>query len=199
MKNESERRLAVIFPGIGYHKDKPLLYYATKLLQGRGYEIVNITFRDMPAKIKGDREMIKKAAEIASLQAKEQLAEIDFTAYEKIIFIGKSIGTVALAKFAGEHEIKAKQVWYTPLEETFSYNQHEVIAFIGEDDPWSNVDNVKKYALEQGITLYSYEGSNHSLESENVDKNIEILREVIKKTRDYLFSRKSYSLSSKMI
>ncbi len=185
MKNESEKRLAVIFPGIGYHKDKPLLYYAAKLLQGMGYEVINIIFSDMPGKIKGDKVMIKKAAGIASLQAEEQLAEINFAKYDKVIFVGKSIGTVALAKYVYEHKINAKQVWYTPLEETFSYNQHEVIAFIGESDPWSDVDNVKKIALDQGIKLYSYEGCNHSLESENIDKNLTILHEVIKKTQEY--------------
>ncbi len=26
-----QNRIAVFFPGIGYHKDKPLLYYAVKL------------------------------------------------------------------------------------------------------------------------------------------------------------------------
>ena len=31
-------KLAVFFPGIGYHCDKPLLYYSRKLVQEYGYE-----------------------------------------------------------------------------------------------------------------------------------------------------------------
>lgn len=31
-------KIAVFFPGIGYHCDKPLLYYARKLVQEYGYE-----------------------------------------------------------------------------------------------------------------------------------------------------------------
>ena len=31
-------KLAVFFPGIGYHCDKPLLYYSRKLAQECGYE-----------------------------------------------------------------------------------------------------------------------------------------------------------------
>ena len=30
-----ENKLAVLVPGIGYHRDKPLLYYATKLLKNK--------------------------------------------------------------------------------------------------------------------------------------------------------------------
>lgn len=31
-------KMAVFFPGIGYHCDKPLLYYAQKLAAEKGYE-----------------------------------------------------------------------------------------------------------------------------------------------------------------
>ena len=32
-----EKKLAVLFPGIGYHCDKPLLYYSAKLAGAAGY------------------------------------------------------------------------------------------------------------------------------------------------------------------
>ena len=35
---EQMKKLAIFFPGIGYHCDKPLLYYARKLTQECGYE-----------------------------------------------------------------------------------------------------------------------------------------------------------------
>lgn len=35
-------KIAVFFPGIGYHCDKPLLYYARKLVQEYGYEKIVI-------------------------------------------------------------------------------------------------------------------------------------------------------------
>ena len=38
MTKESKMKLAVFFPGIGYHCDKPLLYYSRKLAQEWGYE-----------------------------------------------------------------------------------------------------------------------------------------------------------------
>ena len=38
------RKIAVIFPGVGYTKDRPLLYYAGKQAQKSGYELVHVDF-----------------------------------------------------------------------------------------------------------------------------------------------------------
>ena len=39
-----EKKLAVIFPGMGYHNDKPLLYHGKKLAKERGYEVVEVNY-----------------------------------------------------------------------------------------------------------------------------------------------------------
>ena len=41
-------KLAVLFPGIGYHVDKPLLYYGRKLAVQRGYEVVGVPYGISP-------------------------------------------------------------------------------------------------------------------------------------------------------
>ncbi len=69
-----------------------------------------------------------------------------------VLFIGKSIGTVVLSKWcASEHEINAKQIWYTPVEAAFSFHADNVVAFIGDADPWSDVDVIKEKADACGI------------------------------------------------
>ena len=40
------KRLAVIFPGIGYHCDKPILYYSRKLAKEQDVAIVVVTHDD---------------------------------------------------------------------------------------------------------------------------------------------------------
>ncbi len=182
----NSKKLAVMFPGIGYHKDKPLLYYATKLVQSKGYDVVHVEYHDMPQKIRGDIAMMKKAAELAYGQSKEQLAEVSFDEYESVLFVGKSIGTVVLAKYVTDHAIDAKQIWYTPVEGTFSFGAKDAIAFIGDADPWSDVDEVKRLAREQGISLHSYPECNHSLECSDIERNIDIIKDVMKITADYL-------------
>ena len=76
------KKLAVIFPGIGYHKDKPLLYYSTKLVQGAGYDVIHVEYHDMPQKIKGNAAMMQKAAELAYAQTEEQLKDVAFSDYD---------------------------------------------------------------------------------------------------------------------
>ena len=95
-------RLAVIFPGIGYTADKPLLHYSRRIAAGHGYETRIMAYKGFPEKIRGDRSRMEQSFQIALDQSRNMLADIDFTEYEDILFIGKSIGTIAAAKIASE-------------------------------------------------------------------------------------------------
>ena len=53
---ERKRGLAVFFPGIGYHTDKPLLYYGKKLAAAYGCEIMEMSYGELPTHIKGNHE-----------------------------------------------------------------------------------------------------------------------------------------------
>ncbi|MCR4702098.1 MAG: hypothetical protein K5665_00355 [Saccharofermentans sp.] len=79
LKDNSGKKLAVIFPGAGYNKDRPLLYYSREILEKEGYEIINIEWEDY-VKTRYD-------------QASEVLDNIDFEEYDDIVFVCKSIGT----------------------------------------------------------------------------------------------------------
>ena len=37
-------KLVVIFPGMGYNGDKPLLYYTKKLAKAAGYDVIDVTY-----------------------------------------------------------------------------------------------------------------------------------------------------------
>ncbi len=106
-----DQKLAVIFPGIGYHKDKPLLYYAAKMAKQCGYEIIYIDYHDMPQKIRGNAEMMQTAASLAAAQSREVLQAVRLDAYAEILLIGKSIGTVAAAQLASEWNAPVRQIW----------------------------------------------------------------------------------------
>ena len=41
-------QLAVLFPGIGYHIDKPLLYYSAKLARARGCDLLAVQYPALP-------------------------------------------------------------------------------------------------------------------------------------------------------
>ena len=55
-------KIAVFFPGIGYHCDKPLLYYARKLVQEYGYEkIVMQEYSYNGKNIRGDKKKMQRS------------------------------------------------------------------------------------------------------------------------------------------
>ena len=49
-------QLAVLFPGIGYHIDKPLLYYSAKLARARGCDLLAVQYPALPTGLRGHTE-----------------------------------------------------------------------------------------------------------------------------------------------
>lgn len=84
-----DKKIAVIFPGMGYHVDKPLLYYSRKLAVQYGYEIVCAQYGTLPSGIKGDAKKMYAAYEMALGNVTDQLSKIDFAAYTHVLFISK--------------------------------------------------------------------------------------------------------------
>lgn len=76
------KKLAIFFPGIGYHCDKPLLYYARKLTQECGYEeSILLSYSYDGRNIRGDEQKMQQAFEALYAQAEQQLSKVDFGKY----------------------------------------------------------------------------------------------------------------------
>ncbi len=180
-------KIAVYFPGIGYHCDKPLLYYSRSIACKLGYENSrNVSYAYKSGNIR-DGAKLKAAYEALFLQAEAALADIAWADYKDVLFVSKSIGTVIATSYAEKYGLKrAKQILYTPLAQTFLSVPGNAIAFIGTADPWSSIDEIAKLAAANHIPLTVYESCNHSLECDDTLKNIEILRDVMQKTMDFL-------------
>ena len=104
-------KIAVFFPGIGYHCAKPLLYYARKLAQECGYEnIVLLDYSYEGGNIRGNEEKMQQAFERLYEQAERKLKKIDFSAYNDIFFVSKSVGTIIASAYAKKYQIDCKQM-----------------------------------------------------------------------------------------
>ena len=110
-------KLAVVFPGIGYHADKPLLYYSKKLAAQAGWQVVEVAYGAFPDRVKGDRAKMEESFRIAMEGAEKTLAGLDQTG--PLLFLSKSVGTIVGAAYAQAHGLKPAQVLYTPLQDTF--------------------------------------------------------------------------------
>jgi len=185
-------KIAIYFPGIGYTADKPLLYYGRKAAYEAGFhEYRNVTYiYTRKDNLRGNDEKMKEVYESLFPQAESQLTDIDWNAYDDVLFVSKSIGTIVAASYAKQYELKqVSHILYTPLARTFDYTLKEAIGFIGTADPWSNVDEIIKLSEKAGIPLNIYDNCNHSLECDDTFRNLEVLRDVMEKT--FSFCRKS--------
>ena len=99
-------KIAVFFPGIGYHCDKPLLYYARKLVQEYGYEKTVMQEYSYNGKnIRGDKKKMQEAFECLYAQAEKELEEIAFDEYSEVLFISKSVGTIIASAYAEKYKM----------------------------------------------------------------------------------------------
>ena len=183
-------KLAVIFPGIGYTADKPLLYCSRRLAERAGYEIRILAYKGFPKKAKGDAEKMRKSFEIALEQAEELLKDIDLCSYSDILFIGKSIGTAVAADIAARSNATAqiRFILYTPLEATFSYPLGAAIAFTGTADQWTGGEKsrIAELCAQRQIPCYLTEGANHSLETADPLQDIAALQLTMQRTEAFI-------------
>ena len=122
------KRIACLFPGIGYTCDKPLLYYSRELLKSMDWEVLSLRYSGFPSGVKGNPEKMREAAHMALKQAEEQLRDIDWSAYADVLFVGKSVGTVVCTAYARQHGLSCRQVLFTPVEATFRFAEGKAIA-----------------------------------------------------------------------
>lgn len=182
-----QKKLAVFFPGTGYHTDKPLFYYSRKIAAAQGYETLCVSYGELPENGEKDGEPVwDEVAKAAIERAKEQISEVDFSFFERVVFISKSIGTAVAGAIDKELKLDADHIFYTPVAESFQVIGSKGIVFHGTSDPLAETAKVKVECEKRNLPLYLTESGNHSLETGNPVKDIGILQEVMEITEKYL-------------
>ncbi|MCC6094662.1 MAG: alpha/beta hydrolase [Eubacterium sp.] len=182
-------KLAVVFPGIGYHCDKPLLYYSSKMAKSLDYKICKVPFHDLSGKkdLIGNPKRMREVFEKARAQAEEMLSDIRWKQVEDILFLSKSVGTAVAASYAADHDLQVRHIYYTPVEETFRFMQEgSGIVFHGTADPWVETRIVQNGCREKMVPLYITEQANHSLETGVVLADLKNLQRIMEQTWSYM-------------
>ncbi|MBR4719435.1 MAG: hypothetical protein IKP31_04220 [Lachnospiraceae bacterium] len=173
------RKIAVVFPGVGYTKDRPLLYYAGKLAVKYGYELKFMDFSGLDwskDKLK-DREFLTKTLDICLDITEKTLEKAGDLSEDKVVFISKSIGTVVASAYAKRKEIKAQQICFSPLELIDDFVIEEgAILFCGDDDPYADFTSLENIAKEKKLQLHRIAGGNHSLETGDICTDIDNMK-----------------------
>lgn len=180
------KKIAVLFPGIGYTCEKPLLYYAGKLAAAKGYEIVKVEYGNFPSGIKGNKEKMEAAFYSGLEQAEDILKEIHWEEYEEILFLSKSVGTIISSAYSKKYDLNVRNVLFTPLSQTFLFADKNGIVFHGTADPWAKTEEILEECEKLNLPVMLTESGNHSLETGDVLKDIENLEQIMRKVNIFI-------------
>ncbi len=165
------KRIVFSFPG-KRGEEIPLLYFGAKHYVDRDYEKVYIQH---PASGNGLEEVYENA--------KAVLSSYDFSEYEDIVFVGKSMGTVVACKLKAELQIDAKLVLFTPLKDTLPYikaNNRVVLAAMGNNDRFLEWEVLRDHCEKENVPYYIEPGVGHAMEVKNdLARNLQIVSNVI--------------------
>ena len=177
------KKIAVVFPGVGYTKDRPLLYYAGKLAAANGYELIHLDFSGIDwskEKLK-DKEFLLKTLEYCLDKTDEKLKSVDLEKTDRVLFISKSIGTVVAAAYAARNGLNVRHICFSPLEYVGRYIADESgIMFYADADPFAGYEAIEKICAEKRLQSFRIHGGNHSLETGDVIADIKNLSDMMK-------------------
>ena len=183
------KKTAVIFPGVGYTKDRPLLYYAGKLAAKHGYELKFVDFSGLDwskEKLK-DKEFLRATMEKCMRMTEDALAGNDDLSGHKVVFISKSIGTAVATAYAAQKNVDATQICFSPLEMIVDHvRDNGAVLFCADEDPYADYGSLENIAKEKNLELYRVKGGNHSLETGDVLTDIDNLKDMMQKFTTYL-------------
>ncbi len=184
------KKLAIFFPGIGYTADKPLLYHSRRLAEAAGYEIRVIRYSGFPKNVRGDPEKMAECYRIARAETRKQLGGGDLAAWDDILLIGKSIGTIIAGRLAAKSAFRdrIRLLLYTPMEDTFRFDFGPALVFTGSEDPWVGRGDSRIPGLcrERGIPCRVIPGGNHSLETGDPLEDLKVLSAVMEETDRFI-------------
>jgi pimeloyl-ACP methyl ester carboxylesterase len=186
--------LAVIYPGLRYTSDMPLLYYTTELLTQRGSDVLQLwadyTSTDYQSLSQEQRAAWLREDGQSILRAGQGQRN-----YNELVMIGKSIGTLILAELIIHGEIPkiTSSIWLTPL----LHLQHVLKAakqlrgpalFIGGgQDPSYTQEGVAQLRELPEVMTLTIEGANHSLEFPgDLPRSLRAMEEILQGITDFL-------------
>ncbi len=161
-------RLAVLFPGLNYTCDMPLLYYTAQLLLARGADVLQLLtdytgpdFQSLSRPEQAQRAAADAQAAVQEGRSRRPAAQL--------LLAGKSIGTLALAHLSAVLP-GVPCIWLTPLlrqplvVDAIRRARGPALLVGGTGDPAFDPQGLAHLAGLPHVQVFSANGANHSLE-----------------------------------
>lgn len=174
--------LKIFFPGRRYSVDRSYLYFLDKYIDGESIYL-EYDFKRWSNPSLSLEDNIKIAYEVAL----KKLENIDFSKYNEIIFIAKSVGTVVAAKLRNELRLfRARLILLTPLTETIPFLRQTDFIVTSFKDEYIDA-SVLKENENRFPFLTIYKDVRHSLEfPNNLKRTIDLIYEIVELALNYL-------------
>ena len=171
-----KKNAVVLFPGVRYSVDTPLLYYAGSAFSQRGYEVFSVDYGDKAQSLSG----LEATAQALEEPVLTQLRSWGLEDREDVVFVSKSIGTVLAGRCAARLRCPVRHIYLTPLELTLPYLVEGCGIAVGAgDDPFLDAERLKKHCEAQGVPLTLFPGVGHRLEDKkDTQRTLDIMKEV---------------------
>ena len=190
--DQNSNVLAVLLSGMGYTLDRSLMDYSKNLAVEKGYDVLPIEYGFQAVRKKIDKDNMKDV-EVAINESYELLKLSLEIRYEKVIFIGKSLGTVVQRML--EEKIRKENydgeiinIYLTPIDKTCELGIKEnSLVVCGTKDPMITSENREKLSHMSNINYIEVDGAGHSLAIKNdVMRSIEALKTVIYAEKEFI-------------
>lgn len=188
--NEPQAKtLVVLFPGAGHSCDAPLLYYAREVCLQLGIDVLSLQWGFHAARKPYD------AGDISPLVADSRTALQACLSrnYEKLIFIGKSMGTRVAGEIAKELGYqKIPQIFVTPLRPVIPHMlASRGLLIVGTSDRLFTEADLQEARANSDLTVHLVPNANHALEIDGSYRaSFDIMAEIAERYEQFLLSEK---------
>lgn len=204
-QRQETSHLAVFFPGFAYGQDNPALYYPARLLSDLGADILRLErlyanfpgFQDLSESERA-RAVVADALSACETGLKQR-------EYRRITFVGKSIGTLAVARLLTlmPQLRDADCIWLTPLLEnerlrrSIVQNRPRSLFVVGTADHCYNPELLREVEAATGGRSVVIDGADHSLEvPASVTDSIKGMAHIVEEISVFLSEDRQHFFSS---
>lgn len=169
-------KAVVLFPGVRYSCDTPLLYYAGKVFARRGYEKFEVSYGDG---IFSTKNLEQKFMDLRDKVLSDLLA-LNLEQYEDVVFVSKSIGTVFAGWCASQLSVNVRHIYLTPLEQTLPFMDPVTDIAVGAGmDEYLDPQQLEQWCRSKKIRLTMYPNVGHRLEDrDDIHRTLRIMAEI---------------------
>ncbi len=163
---EPSKVITLIFPGQGYLKDAPLMWYSAMAAYEAGSDTLSLEYA-----FQANRTNVTQAnLEISASEIRDFLSNfLEENTYNEVIFLGKSIGTNIVSRICGGNFRNPKNyIFQTPLKSTLDFilSAENILVLVGDNDPAFDIDAIRIISNKNNIHAVVFPDANHLLEVE---------------------------------